>query len=107
MNELPAIEREIALMVVTDLWNPRRRVAKIASHFSLKPNAVERLLAREDFQREVDRQQVGSDAFFTIADRHTRVADLQELYFRIPQRRTALKIKILSRIRQEVGDSRL
>ena len=103
MSELSATEREIALMVVTDLWNPGRRVAKIASHFSLKPNAVERLLAREDFQAEVDRQRVGSDAFFTIADRVTRVSDLSRLLERIPARRVGLKLKILAQIRQEVG----
>jgi len=105
MKELSATEREIALMVVVDLWNPGRRVAKISSHFDLRPSAVERLLAREDFQREVDRQQVGSDAYFSIDDRRTRVADLQALFLKVPRRRTALKLKILRQIRQEVGDN--
>ena len=53
MKELSATEREIALMVVVDLWNPGRRVAKIASHFNLKPIAVECLLNRPEFKEEV------------------------------------------------------
>ena len=110
MSELSATEREIALMVVTDLWNPSRRVAKIASHFNLKPIAVECLLNRPDFKEEVARQEAiseGRSADLTVDDRRTRVADLQGLYSKVPGRRVALKMKILNQIRVEVGDSRL
>jgi hypothetical protein len=103
MSELSATEREIALMVITDLWNPSRRVEKIASHFNLKTEAVEHLLSRPDFQAEVARQRDGASEL-TIDDRRTRVSDLQGLFFKIPQRRTALKLKILNHIRLEVGD---
>ena len=85
-----------------------RRVAKIASHFNLKPIAVECLLNRPDFKEEVARQEAiseGRSADLAIADRVTRVSDLSRLLERIPARRTALKLKILGQIRQEVGDN--
>ncbi len=85
-----------------------RRVAKIAFHFNLKPIAVECLLNRPDFKEEVARQESIYEARYTdltVDDRRTRVADLQALYSKVPDRRVALKLKILSRIRQEVGDN--
>ena len=108
MTALSPTERQIAHQVILDRWNPHRLAWKLANHHHLKPTAVERLLNRPDFQAEVARQEAiyeGRGGDLTIDDRRTRVADLQALYAKVPGRRVALKLKILSRIRQEVGDN--
>ena len=105
MKELSATEREIALMVVVDLWNPGRRVAKIASHFNLKPIAVECLLNRPEFKEEVARQEAISEgrcADLTMEDRRRRVADISDLVQKIPAKRVRLRMKLLDAIRREV-----
>ena len=110
MTALSPTERQIAHQVILDRWNPHRLAWKLANHHRLKPSAVEQLLNREDFQEEVARHEASSEGRYTdltVDDRRTRVADLQALYSKVPDRRVALKMKILNQIREDVGDSPL
>ena len=110
MTALTPTERQIAHQVILDRWNPHRLAWKVGNHHNLKAAVVERILNRPDFQEEVARQEAiyeGRYTDLTVDDRRTRVADLQALYSKVPDRRVALKMKILNQIREDVGDSPL
>ena len=54
------------------------------------------------FQEELARQRkIRAQDFVSLADRMDRVISLQTLYEKVPIVRTALKLKILRRIREE------
>ena len=98
----------MVLQIALDRWNPSRRTWKLADHHGLGIAAVERIISKESFQAEVTKQEaisLGRCGEVSIEDRRTRVADLQALFSKVPNRRVALKLKILSQVREEVGDS--
>ena len=60
------------------------------------------------FQEELARQRkISEQDFVSLADRMDRVISLQTLYEKVPIVRTALKLKILRRIREETLSDKL
>ena len=94
-------------MILLDRWNPHRLDKKIASHFDLTLDQVRDIRQQPAFQEEVERQRhIGEQPFVNLADRKERVVALQQLFERVPDVRTALRLKILAQIRKDVLDDK-
>ena len=104
--KLTDTERQIIQMMILDRWNPHRLNKKIASHFGLTVNQVRWIRRKPAFQAEHAKQlAIYQHAFDNIglADRKERVRALDALYYKIPDCRVALKLKVLGQIREEVA----
>ena len=104
--ELADTERAIIQQIILDRWNPHRLNKKISSHFGLTVNQVRHIRRKPVFQAEYARQlriYQGSFEEVRLADRKERVLALSDLYEKIPDIRVALKLRILTQIREEVG----
>ena len=105
-RRLQDVEHQIIQQLILDRWNPHRIDHKIANHFGLTIERVRRIRSTEAFQAEHARQlAIYGDPTMLICgdDRRRRVDALQGLYERVPDRRVALKLKILGQIRRETG----
>ena len=59
------------------------------------------------FQEELARQRkISEQPFVNLADRKERVVALQQLFEKVPDVRTAMRLKILAQIRREVLDDK-
>ena len=97
------IEDQIIQQLILDRWNPHRIDHKIANHFGLKLEKVRKIRAKEAFQVEHERQLrmfEGAGRNLDITSQRRRLKALQELYYRVPHKRVALKLKILTQIRR-------
>ena len=102
-------EKQIVQMLVLDRWNPGRINKKIASHFGLSPNQVRHIRRKPEFQAEYAKQLAIYQHEFEdveLADRKERVRALNDLFFKIPDIRMKLKLKVLEQISREVGHLR-
>lgn len=83
--------------------------ALIAQALSVQRSTVNRWRRTEEFQDEFKRQMELFRKNFDdvpLADRKERVVCLAELFHEIPKSQVQLKIKLLTAIRQEVGDDK-
>ena len=104
-SKLTQMEQEMIMMLLLDRWNPAWINDKIANHFDLTVEQVERIRAKKAFLDEYDRQLAiyeGHEPFPDLKSRRGRVLALQGLLARLPERRVSLKLKILRQIRYEV-----
>lgn len=97
------IEDQIIQQLILDRWNPHRIDHKIANHFGLTLEKVRKIRANEAFQIEHERQLRTFDGATRVLDikgQRRRLKALQGLYYRVPDKRVALKLKILAQIRR-------
>ena len=97
------IKDQIIQQLILDRWNPHRTDHKIADHFGLPLEEVRRLRATEAFQVEHERQLgvfEGRGGDLDIKGHRRRLRALEELYYRVPHKRVALKLKIIAQLRR-------
>ena len=99
-------KQAIQLMIL-DRWIPSQTTNNVASHLGVAPQTVALWRTDKDFCAEFKRQlDIYRKNFddVQLADRKERVKELQRLYIKIPDKRIALKIKVLDTIAREMGD---
>ena len=97
------IKDQIIQQLILDRWNPHSIDHKIANHFGLPLEEVRKIRAKEAFQVEHERQLSvfeGRGKDLDIKGRRRRLRALQELYYRVPHKRVALKLKIIAQLRR-------
>jgi len=108
--ELSSQERQISIFLALDSWHRHRLPEKVATTFGITKSRARQLLNRPEIRQQAGRlrqyyQGQLSDSSVTEAKEH--VADLDELYRRIPPRRISLQLRILARLRVAAGDGAL
>ncbi|QDP52243.1 MAG: hypothetical protein Unbinned2851contig1000_34 [Prokaryotic dsDNA virus sp.] len=99
-------KQAIQLMIL-DRWVPSKTTNNVANHLGVAPQTVALWRTDKDFCEEFKRQlDIYRKNFddVQLADRKERVKELQRLYVKIPDKRIALKIKVLDTIAREMGD---
>lgn len=99
-------KQAIQLMIL-DRWVPAKTTNNVANHLGVAPQTVALWRTDKDFCAEFKRQlDIYRKNFddVQLADRKERVKELQRLYVKIPDKRIALKIKVLDTIAREMGD---
>ena len=99
-------KQAIQLMIL-DRWVPSQTTNNVANHLGVAPQTVALWRTDKDFCAEFKRQlDIYRKNFddVQLADRKERVKELQRLYVKIPDKRIALKIKVLDTIAREMGD---
>jgi len=99
-------KQAIQLMIL-DRWVPSKTTNNVANHLGVAPQTVALWRTDKDFCAEFKRQlDIYRKNFddVQLADRKERVKELQRLYVKIPDKRIALKIKVLDTIAREMGD---
>ena len=93
--------------MILDRWVPAKTTNNVANHLGVAPQTVALWRTDKDFCAEFKRQlDIYRKNFddVQLADRKERVKELQRLYVKIPDKRIALKIKVLDTIAREMGD---
>jgi hypothetical protein len=96
-------------LIVVDRWSKHDVGGIIAKSLKVTRSTVNRWRATEEFKEELTRQiELFRHNFddVKLADRKERVLCLSELYDTIDDKQVQLKIKVLTAIRQEVGDDK-
>ena len=93
-----------------DRWTPDKCGEKVARTLDVNRSTVAAWRKKPEFkealQEALERDRKNFDEV-PLAWRKNRVLALEEIYNKIPEKRVALKLKVLKEIREEVGDNRL
>jgi len=95
--------------MVMDRWGKHDVGGLVSKALGVTRSTVNRWRRTEEFQAELKRQiELYRQNFddVKLADRKERVLALSELYDAIDDKQVQLKIKVLTAIRQEVGDDK-
>jgi transposase-like protein len=107
---LSELQQQAVQLVLLDRWNPKLANDKIAKTLGVDKTTVFRWRKNEEFkkalQKELERDRADFDEI-PLAWRKNRVLSLEKLYHSIPEKRVALKLRVLREIREEVGDHRI
>ena len=96
--------------LVMDRWTKGDLNAAVADNVGVLPVTITKWRKSSLFREEYDRQVKLYRANFDdvqLADRKERVKKLEAIYENLTDSQTAMKIKILSAIRAEVGDDKI
>ena len=107
---LSELQQQAIQLVLLDRWNPKLANDKIAKTLGVDKTTVFRWRKNPEFkealQKELERDRADFDEI-PLAWRKNRVLSLEKLYHSIPEKRVALKLRVLREIREEVGDHRI
>ena len=107
---LSELQQQAVQLVLLDRWNPKLANDKIAKTLGVDKTTVFRWRKNAEFkealQKELERDRADFDEI-PLAWRKNRVLSLEKLYHSIPEKRVALKLRVLREIREEVGDHRI
>ena len=96
--------------LVMDRWTKGDLNAAVADNVGVLPVTITKWRKSSLFREEYDRQVKLYRANFDdvqLADRKERVKKLEDIYENLTDSQTAMKIKILSAVRAEVGDDKI